>query len=403
MKKAALVFIWCFTSMALSAQTVEEITRSVADNIVRSTSFKFIDKKAREEFSSTQGLPYAHSVSVESSENEWYYMNGVVNIAMMQLAELTHDSKYSEYSLRNFDFIFSNLDYFKRQYDEKVPDSSFAQYFRLGKLDDCGAMSAALADVNEVVGKKEYQDYLVKAADFIAIKQERLADGTFIRPEPRKMTIWADDLYMSVPFLARMGKLTGDAKYLDDAIKQVENFTKYLYDPNTGLYYHCWYSDVQLNGIAHWGRCNGWVMLAQTELLNNLPASHPERKNLIKLLLKQITGVARYQDKTGLWHQLLDKPDSYLETSCSAMFVYSIARAVNEGWIDKSYLSIAINGWKGLAANIQTDGQVKNICIGTGIEDNIQFYYNRPTELNDLHGLGAVILAGTEILKVEIK
>jgi unsaturated rhamnogalacturonyl hydrolase len=309
----------------------------------------------------------------------------------------------SDFSLQSFDFIFSNLEYFKKQYEEKVPGSSFLQYFRLNKLDDCGAMSAALADVNILARKKEYQDYLEKATNFITNKQVRLNDGTFVRPEPRKMTLWADDLYMSVPFLSRMGKLTGDMKYFDDAIKQVKNFTKYLYDPATGLFYHCWYSDVQLNGVSHWGRCNGWIMLAQTELLNNLPANHPEKKNLIKLLLKQIAGVSRWQDTTGLWHQVLDKPDSYLETSCTAMFVYSIARAVNEGWIDKSYLSVAVNGWNGLKTKIQPDGKVQDICIGTGIEDNLLFYYNRPTELNDLHGLGAVILAGTEMIKAEQK
>jgi len=404
MKKITLIFTLCIIFTALLAQNTEEITKKVADQIIQNTSFKFINKKTGEKFSSTQDVPYSQSVAVESPENEWYYMNGVVNIALIQLAELTHDSKYFEYSQRNFEFIFSNLDYFKRQFDEKVSGSSFAQYFRLGKLDDCGAMGAALADLNKIVGKGEYQDYLGKAADFITQKQERLADGTFVRPEPHKMTLWADDLYMSVPFLARMGKITGEAKYFDDAIKQVENFTKYLYDANTDLFYHCWYSDVQLNGVAHWGRCNGWVMLAQTELLNNLPANHPKRKELVQLLLRQIVGVSRYQDNTsGLWHQLLDKPDSYLETSCSAMFVYSITRAVNEGWIDKSYLSVAMNGWKGLTTTIQADGQIKDICIGTGIEDNIQFYYSRPTELNDLHGLGAVMLSGVEIIKARKK
>ena len=403
MKKHILIFITCLASIVLSAQNTVEITRSVADLIIKNTSFKFINKNTGETYASTKGISHTPFMTVESPENEWYYMNGVINIGMMQFAELTDDRKYSEYSLRNFDFIFSNLDLFKKQFDEKNPDSPFHQYFRLGKLDDCGAMSASLADVYRLAGKKEYRDYLEKAANFISTQQARLEDGTFVRPEPRKMTLWADDLYMSVPFLSRMGKLTGETKYFDDAIKQVINFTKYLYDPSTELFYHCWYSDVQLNGVAHWGRCNGWVMLAQTELLNNLPVNHPERKNLIKLLAKQITGVSRYQDKSGLWHQLLDKPDSYLETSCSAMFIYSIAKAVNEGWIDKSYLTVAINGWKGLVTEIQTDGQVKDICVGTGIEDNIKFYYDRPTELNDLHGLGAVLLAGTEISKAEKK
>lgn len=403
MKKGTLTIFCIFIVRLLTAQSALEITEKVADNVLQNTSFRFIDKKSGETFSSTKNLLYNQSISVESASNEWYYMNGVLNIGMLKLAELTNEKKYSDYSLRNFDFIFSNLEFFRKQYEEKVPEFSFFQFFRLDKLDDCGAMSAALTDVNILAHKKEYQDYLQRAAIYITTKQARLEDGTFIRPEPRKMTLWADDLYMSVPFLARMGKMTGDSKYFDDAIKQVKNFTQYLYDPATGLFYHCWYSDVKLNGVAHWGRCNGWIMLAQTELLNNLPASHPEKKNLIKLLLKQIAGVSRWQDTTGLWHQVIDKPDSYLESSCTAMFVYSIARAVNEGWIDKSYLSIAETGWKGLLTKIQPDGKVQDICIGTGIEDNIKFYYDRPTELNDLHGLGAVILAGTEMMKAEQK
>ena len=402
--KNTMLTIFCATITGLlSAQTTTEITRNVADNIIRNTSFRFIDRETGKTFSSTTNMPYNHSISVESAGNEWYYMNGVIDIAMMKLAEQTNDRKYSDYALRNFDFIFNNLPFFRKQYDEKVPESSFLQFFRLAKLDDCGAMGAALADVNMIANKKEYQDYLDKAVTYISTKQDRLPDGTFIRPEPRKMTLWADDLYMSVPFLSRMGKLTGNMKYFDDAINQVRNFTRYLYDPSSGLFYHCWYSDVQLNGVAHWGRCNGWIMLAQTELLNNLPQNHPEKKKLVKLLLQQITGVSRYQDTSGLWRQVIDKPDSYFETSCSAMFVYSIARAVNEGWIDKSYFSIAANGWKGLLKKIQSDGQVQDICVGTGIEDNIKFYYDRPTELNDLHGLGAVILAGTEMMKAEQK
>jgi unsaturated rhamnogalacturonyl hydrolase len=81
------------------------------------------------------------------------------------------------------------------------------------------------------------------------------------------------------------------------------------------------------------------------------------------------------------------------------MFTYSIAKAVNMGWIDKSYISIALEGWNGVKRNINNDGQVRNICMGTGIEENLVYYYTRPTPLNDIHGLGAILLAGDEIIK----
>jgi rhamnogalacturonyl hydrolase YesR len=112
-------------------------------------------------------------------------------------------------------------------------------------------------------------------------------------------------------------------------------------------------------------------------------------------------GYSRYQDISGLWHQVLDKPDSYLETSVTAMFTYAVARAVNEGWINKTYLTIAEDGWKGLATKITPDGKMQDVCIGTNIGDNIAFYYNRPKELNDTHGLGAFLLAGVEMLRVK--
>ncbi|HTN38711.1 MAG TPA: glycoside hydrolase family 88 protein [Arachidicoccus sp.] len=153
--------------------------------------------------------------------------------------------------------------------------------------------------------------------------------------------------------------------------------------------------------MAHWGRANGWIAVAQTELLNDLPKDHPRRKELIALLLKDITGFSRWQDKTGLWHQILDRNDSYLETSVTAMYVYAIARAVNEGWIEKGYIKVASAGWAALANRITDDGQMPDVCVGTGIEEDLKFYYNRPVALNDTHGLGAFLLAGTEMLRYE--
>jgi len=143
-------------------------------------------------------------------------------------------------------------------------------------------------------------------------------------------------------------------------------------------------------------------MMAKVHLLNNLPEDYPGREDVIMDLERQILGIAKYQSADGLWHQILDKSDSYLESSCSAMFTYCIARAVNQKWIDERYGSIAIRGWEGLKEyKIQLDGQVKDICIGTGIEDNLVFYYERPARLNEKHGLGAVIDAGVEVIKLK--
>jgi rhamnogalacturonyl hydrolase YesR len=166
------------------------------------------------------------------------------------------------------------------------------------------------------------------------------------------------------------------------------------------LYYHCYFNDVKQNGVAYWGRSNGWIMIAQVHLLNNLPASHPQRNAIIENLKQQIIGIAKYQSPSGLWYQLLDKPDSYLESSCTAMFTYAIAKAVNEGWIDRRYAAIAVRGWNALKTKIITpEGYMKDVCVGTGISSDIVFYYTRPVGKNDTHGLGPLLDAGIEVAK----
>lgn len=402
MKKIILpLLFFSSTVLAQTKPSTEELVRRLADRVIDSTSFRFVDNRTGERFESTKGRDTSNFVKAQSRYNKWAYVNGVLTVGMIELSKILNDKKYSDYSRRNFDFIFDNLDYFKKMYDTKTRGVEWGAFFSMGNLDACGSMAAGLTDVNALGNRTDFRAYLDRAANYILTKQLRLADGTLARPQPRNATLWADDLYMSVPFLARMGKLTGDSKYFDDAIKQVENFNRYLYDSLTGLFYHCWYSDVQMNGVAHWGRCNGWVALATVQLLNNLPADHPKRPEIIKLLLRQIVGFSRYQDLSGLWHQVLDKPDSYLESSVTAMFTYTVARAVNEGWINKSYLAIAEDGWKGLTTKITADGQLQDVCIGTNIGDNIAFYYNRPKELNDTHGLGAVLLAGVEMMRAK--
>ena len=393
-----------FLSSVASAQNnTEAVVRRVADHVIQTTSFRFVNNKTGEQFESTKGKDTSVNVRAESKFNRWQYVNGVLTVGMLRLSAVTKDQRYADYSKKNFHFIFDNLDYFRRQFDAGTQGVEYRPVFRIGSLDDCGSMSAGLLDVYATDKRKDFLDYLERVGDYILNKQVRFDDGTLARNNPRKMTLWADDLYMSVPFLARMGKLTGDKKYFDFAVRQVKQFNRYIFDSTTGLYFHTFFNDENMNGVARWGRCNGWVALAQVELLDNLPSNHPDRPELTKLLLRQIVGFSRYQDTSGMWHQLLDKPESYLESSVTAMFVYAVAKAVNEGWISKRFITIAQNGWEALSRKVTADGQIPDICIGTSVEEDIRYYYNRPKELNDTHGLGAFLMAGAEMIRAKDK
>lgn len=387
-------------NLKISEDTDVIVMKKVADHILSNTTYDFIIPGDGTILKTVNFSNYKESIALRSPYNTWNYWNGVLSIAMIRIAESLDDKRYQKFAIKNYEFSFDNLPFFKSRY--KGQDKwiyPFGQAIVTKELDDCGAMGAGLIEVNQIKPREEYNDYLLNAALHILNGQDRLDDKTLVRKFPYEMTLWADDLYMSIVFLSRMGKWTGDNKYFDDAILQVENFTKYLFNPNTALYYHSWYSDLKTNGVAHWGRCNGWVMMAQVELLDYLPTNYPNREKLLKVLYQQILGISRYQDISGMWHQLIDKNDSYLETSSTAMFTYSIAKAVNNGWIDKRYISVAIEAWDGLKKNINEDGLVRNICEGTGIENDLLYYYKRPTPLNDIHGLGAILLAGNEIIK----
>jgi unsaturated rhamnogalacturonyl hydrolase len=407
MKSLLTICLLSFLAFTLYSQNTdndEAVVRKVADYILDHAEFSFVGAENGQTYNSTGEIPEDVEVRIKSPFAEWHYTNGVLNMAMIDLSEFLGDEKYFDFVVRQIEFGMNNYKFFQKRFKEDRPYYyyPFGQLWAMSELDDCGAMAASIIDVYDKVRKSSYKEYIEKTANHISNVQERLDDGTLVRAFPHAMTLWGDDLYMSVPFLARMGKFSGDNKYYDDAINQVYNFTKYLWDKDMELYFHCYYDDLRRNGVAHWGRCNGWIMMAQVHLLNQLPADHPKREDLSRILEQQILGIAKYQGSDGIWHQLLDKPDSYTESSCTAMFVYCIARAINEGWIDERYASIALRGWEGLVANkITAEGQLKDVCVGTGIENDLVHYYNRPARLNEMHGLGALLEAGIEIIKLK--
>ena len=407
MKKSYLTVLLVFLAAAVFSQNemndIENLKR-IADGIIENNHRGFVNKKTGEVYGSVKGLKPGLDLQLLSTHSSFYYAEGVINIAMLDLGELLNDPKYTDYSLRNIEFIYANAPYFKDLLTEDNHwELPFASFYEITYLDDCGAMAASIIDVYNINKNKEYMGYINETADFILTKQFRLDDGTLVRDDPIKYALWADDLYMSVPFLARMGALTGDMKYFDDAAKQVIQFTNYLWDDRTGLYFHNWMSDDGKPGVAHWGRANGWVMMAQVELLKLLPKDHPKRQQLLEIFKRQIRNVARYQSKSGLWHQLLDKEDSYLETSCTAMFTYGTAWAVNEKILPERYITIAQQGWKAIVGKTDKDyrsSAVNDICIGTGIGNDLNHYYTRPKRANSV-GLGAVISAGVEIVRYD--
>jgi rhamnogalacturonyl hydrolase YesR len=174
-----------------------------------------------------------------------------------------------------------------------------------------------------------------------------------------------------------------------------------MFNKEKGLYMHGWVEGMATHPEFHWARANGWAVMTMVELLDVLPETHPDRAAVLAQLNAHIRGLATYQSGSGFWHQLIDRNDSYLETSATAIYVYAIARAINRGWIDQlAYAPMALLGWNAVSTKVTQQGQVEGVCVGTGMGFDPAFYYYRPVNVYAAHGYGPVLLAGAEVINL---
>jgi len=249
----------------------------------------------------------------------------------------------------------------------------------------------------------------------------RTKDGGFWHAtnKTREWQLWGDGVFMSMPFLIRYGNIFGDSKYTnDETTRQVIIYASHLNDPKTGLMFHAydesgqstWADKETKHSPEIWCRAMGWFGMTLMELLEILPKDHPARPKLIAQVNQLVKAWSNYQDKnTGLWYQIVDKgqdPANWLETSSSSMYTYTIARAVDRGYVDKSYLKVAKSGYAGVLTKISlgSDGtpNLIDICEGTNVAD-LAYYFGRKRLTNDLHGLGAFLIMNEAFMNKALK
>ncbi len=379
---------------------VKAVLDRIRDHFVRSTPYAVIDTATNAPITDfTRPIKTAGIDSRRGEFNDWTYSMGVVLAGMLHVTEVTGDKTYAAYAIRNFDFIFDHIDYFRRQAKEFGPQArGYRRLIEMRELDDCGAIGAALLKAYGVKPDPRYREAIALVDEHVGKKQMRLADGTLARPRPVPVALWIDDAYMSIPFLAQMGRFTGERRYFDDAARQVTGMSQRMFDARVGLYDHSWFENAPVDGRFFWGRGAGWMLMAMAELLSVMPADHPDRAKVLDQFARSVQGVAAMQGGTGMWHQLVDKPDSYLESSATAMYTFAIARGVNRGWISPAYAPVAQTGWRALEQRVRPDGQIEGICVGTTAAYDMVYYYNRPTSLEAMQGYGPALMAGAEVM-----
>ena len=383
-----------------SEAEIKAVLDRIRDHFVRATPYRIIDTATGQPITDFSTPTKTAGIDTTPGEfNDWTYSMGVVYSAMMLVTDVTGDPSFQAYATRNYDFIFTHLPYFRAQAKAFGPQNAgLGRMLDMRELDHCGSIAAALVRLNARTPDPRYKEGIDLATTHIMTRQLRLPDGTLARPRPTATALWIDDAYMSIPFLANMGVTTGDKKYFDDAARQVIGMSARLFDASKGLFDHSWFAGMEPEARFYWGRGDGWAMVAMAELLSVMPEDHPDRAKVLDIFQRGARGAAETQGGTGLWHQLLDRTDSYLETSASAMFTFAIARGVNRGWLPPSYAPIAQSGWRALEGRVRPDGQIEGICVGTTAAYDAVYYYNRPTALTAMQGYGPTLMAGAEVM-----
>lgn len=335
---------------------------------------------------------------------EW----GVTYSGMMLCADVLGDGKYLDYVYDRLNALGEIYPYIKKAY-QADPKARLGFMEKPRFLDDCGSMCAAMckATVRDAGRSRDFRQLLDRWFAFVENEEYRLSDHILARNRPTTNSVWLDDMYMGITPIVFRGVLAAaendpqrDALYAE-AIEQVLLFKKYLWLPEKNIYRHGWVEGMEEHPDYLWARANGWAVLTMCDVLDAVPEGFPRRDEVLALLKSLIRGLAPYQAPDGLWHQLLDKPESYLETSASAMYVYGIAHAVNKGWVDRTaYQDIAKYGWNGVAKQVNSRGQVENTCVGTGLGWTNSFYETRPVSVYAAHGYGPVLLAAAEMIKL---
>jgi unsaturated rhamnogalacturonyl hydrolase len=243
----------------------------------------------------------------------------------------------------------------------------------------------------------------------------RTKDGGFWHANipSRAWQLWADGVFMSLPFLARYGEMFGESKYTDDeVVKQMLIYYRHLNDPATGLLWHAydesgaqaWANPTTHQSAFHWGRAFGWYAMTLIILLDIIPQAQPQRSELIKIVQQLAKAFERYQDpKTGLWYQVVDKGDvegNWHETSCSSMYTYMLWMGVKRGYLSKHYAAVAQRGYRGVLTKLSKDADgltnLIDISEGTNVGD-LAYYFARKRNANDFHGVGAFLIMNEEL------
>ena len=394
--------------------TLISFTSSGLSNKQKDPNGKVIDPKLSWGERMTLSQKYRNKDSLAYNKqyrSVWTYDKGTYLKGVEAVWLKTGDKKY-------FDYIYSTIGSFIKS------DGTILTY----NADDYSLDNICSGKQVLTIWKQTKEEKFKLAAYILKNQlegQPRTNEGGFWHKKRYPYQMWLDGLYMGDPFYAQFSQLFNEPKNFDDVANQIIWIDNHTLDPKTGLLYHAWDESKQQKwanpqtGCApmFWGRAIGWYMMSIVDVLDFLPKDHPMRKKIIQIFKNETDALLKVQDaKTGAWWQILDRGNqskNYLESSASCMFVYAMSKAVNNGYLPKSYVPAVTKGWNGLLKTFITEAPngvltLTKTCRSAGLggdpyrDGSYDYYMSEPVISNDLKGVGPFIMAAVETQKLGI-
>jgi rhamnogalacturonyl hydrolase YesR len=249
---------------------------------------------------------------------------------------------------------------------------------------------------NSVFGALPLEIYLqTRRAKYRALGLA-MADTQWAEARPDGLTqqtrFWIDDMFMITSLQTQAWRVTKKEIYLDRAAGEMVAYLDRLQRPN-GLFFHA------PDSPFFWGRGNGWMAAGMTLLLAALPEWHPHRHAILQAYRSMMATLLANQGADGMWRQLIDQPSAWPESSSTAMFTFAFVTGVKRGWLDaESYAPAARRGWIALVGYLNENGEVREVCVGTGAGHDVQYYLDRPRSVGDFHGQAPILWTATALL-----
>lgn len=337
----------------------------------------------------------------------WGYAQGLGANAMLKMWKATGDEKYYQY-------VHAWADYMVKDdgsiHNFKVENYNI-DFINAGKI---------LFDMYAKTEEEKYRmamDTLMKQLEH----HPKTSDGVYWHKLIYPHQIWLDGIFMAGPFMAQYGKEYDRPELIDLAMHEVVTTAKHTYSEETGLFYHAYdesreqlWADKETGKSPNfWGRAMGWYFMAMVDILDFVPENHPQREKVITIINNFTDAIIKYQDESGLWYQVMDqggREKNYLEASVSSMFMYSIAKSVNNGYLSEDYKQLAVkifNGITDVLIEEQAEGilSLTQCCAVSGLGGNpyrdgsYEYYVNETVRDNDAKATGPFIMGCLELSK----